>query len=305
MQLRFTKMHGAGNDFVMLNGVTQSVKLTPTQLRALADRHFGIGADQILLVEAAQPDDDDDIDFRYRIFNSDGNEVEHCGNGARCFVRFVREQGLSDKTRLRVKTVNGIVEPELLADGTVRVNMSAPRFGLDQIPFDATGLQARQTGRGELWPLDLGGSVVGGGAGNGAEQTRWMALASMGNPHAVQIVNDVDTAAVETEGPLTVQHVRFAHGVNAGFMQITDRTHVRLRVFERGAGETLACGTGACAAVALGIHLGLLENRVQLQARGGQLIIEWLGGLHDPVFMTGEAVTVFDSEIDLNKLIPS
>ncbi|MGH1359531.1 MAG: diaminopimelate epimerase [Burkholderiaceae bacterium] len=291
MSLQFTKMHGAGNDFVMLNGVTQSIDLSAAHYRALADRHFGIGADQILLVESPQASDADDIDFRYRIFNADGNEVEHCGNGARCFVRFVRDQGLTSKRRLKVKTVNGIVEPELLESGLVRVNMDAPRFELSEVPFLADGLQAVPSGAGQFWPLELNGTV------------RSVAVASMGNPHAVQIVDDVDTAPVLTEGPLTVGHARFPNGVNAGFMQVVSRTEVRLRVFERGAGETLACGTGACAAMALGVQLGLLDPVVRLQARGGELLLEWQGGAQDPIWMSGNAVPVFESTIDPDQLL--
>ncbi len=291
MTLSFTKMHGAGNDFVMLNGVTQSINLTAAHYRALADRHFGIGADQVLLVESPQPGDDDDIDFRYRIFNADGNEVEHCGNGARCFVRFVRDQGLTSKHRLKVKTVNGIVEPEMLEDGLVRVNMSMPRFDPSDVPFDAGGLQPVESGAGQTWPLMLGGSL------------RQVAVVSMGNPHAVQIVEDVDTAPVLTEGPQTVAHQRFPEGVNAGFMQIVNRGEVRLRVFERGAGETLACGTGACAAMALGVRLGLLDPVVRLHARGGDLQLEWQGGPQDSIWMSGNAVRVFESSIDPDALL--
>lgn len=292
MQLPFTKMHGAGNDFVMLNGVSQPVELTTSQLRTLADRHFGIGADQILLVEPAQAGDGADVDFRYRIFNADGREVEHCGNGARCFVRFVRDQGLTTKTRLRVRTVNGVIEPSMLPDGNVQVDMGPPCFEPADVGFDADGLVADPRGDGQFWPVDLNGT------------TRRLAMASMGNPHAVQIVADVESAPVATEGPLTVAHRRFAQGVNAGFMQIDSRNQVRLRVFERGVGETLACGTGACAAVALGIRLGLLDHQVLLLARGGRLSIAWQGGAADPVLMTGDAVRVFESVIDLGSLHP-
>ncbi len=291
MRLRFTKMHGAGNDFVVLNGVTQQVQLSQAHLRALANRHFGVGADQILLVEPALPVDGADIDFRYRIFNADGNEVEHCGNGARCFVRFAHDQGLTDKATLRVKTVNGVVEPTLLPDGNVRVDMGPPRFEPEAVAFNAQGLSPRACGLGDQWPLELAGTQ------------RWVALASMGNPHAVQRVDDVDTAPVAEEGALTVNHPRFAHGVNAGFLQVVDRSHVRLRVFERGAGETLACGTGACAAVALGIRLGWLDNDVQLLARGGQLRLQWAGGATDSVLMAGNAITVFESELDTEALV--
>jgi len=270
--------------------VTQSINLTPQQYRAIASRHFGVGADQILLVEPVHKTDAPDIDFRYRIFNSDGNEVEHCGNGARCFVPFVRDQQLTDKRRLRVKTINGVIEPALLENGQVTVDMGAPRFDLEQVPFDASGLTPTFSGEGECWPVTIAG------------QTRMLAVASMGNPHAVQIVDDVDTAPVATEGPLIVGHPRFAHGVNAGFMQIISRSEVRLRVYERGAGETLACGTGACAAVALGIRLGLLEQTVDLHARGGRLQLHWQGSAKDSVLMTGNAIKVFEGEIDLDSL---
>ncbi|MFK7967176.1 MAG: diaminopimelate epimerase [Burkholderiaceae bacterium] len=290
MQLRFTKMHGAGNDFVMLNGVTQPIELTAAQYRALASRHFGVGADQVLLVEPVQEDDAPDIDFRYRIFNSDGNEVEHCGNGARCFVRFVRDQNLSDKQRLRVKTMNGVIEPQLLDDGNVTVDMGAPRFDLQAVPFNAAGLTAVPCGESEQWPVSVDG------------QTRLLAVASMGNPHAMQIVDDVDQAPVTIEGPLIVGHERFPQGVNAAFMQIISRGSVRLRVYERGAGETLACGTGACAAVAMGIRLGLLDQTVDLQARGGSLRLQWSGLPDASIFMTGNAVKVYEGEIDLNTL---
>lgn len=285
MRLRFTKMHGAGNDFVMLNGIAQRLALTPAQLRHLADRRFGVGADQILLVEAA---DRTDVDFRYRIFNANGGEVEQCGNGARCFVRFVRAQGLTDKRAIRVQTMSGIIEPRLEENGEVTVDMGAPRFDESMVPFDPAGLVARPSGAARLWPLPLG------------DAQREIMVLSMGNPHAVQQVANVDAAPVTTEGPLIEHHARFPQRVNAGYLQVLDRHAIRLRVWERGAGETLACGTGACAAAVAGMRQGLLDAPVRVQARGGQLMISWNAaepGAH--VFMTGPAVTVFEGEIEI------
>jgi len=281
MRLKFTKMQGAGNDFVVLDGVRQRVALAPAQWRALADRHFGVGADQMLLVE---PADGPDVDFVYRIFNADGAEVEQCGNGARCFVRFVRDQGLTEKSVVRVRTMCGVIEPRMQADGRVTVDMGVPVLEPARVPFDATGLAGRPEGEDLLWPLTLP-------AGE-----RWISVVSMGNPHAVQVVDDVDTAPVGTEGPLVASHARFPRRVNAGFMQIVSRSRVRLRVFERGVGETLACGSGACAAVVAGIRRGLLDPRVDVEARGGVLTLEWHGAA---VMMTGPAVSVFTGEIEL------
>ena len=283
MKLRFTKMQGAGNDFVMLDATRAPIDLSTAQLRQLGDRRFGVGADQILVVERSRTEG---IDFRYRIFNNSGEEVEHCGNGARCFVHFVRDRGLTDKTHLAVETVNNVLELQLQADGGVTVDMNAPMFDLADVPFDSSGLASRRVGDFELWPLMIDGTLT------------ELAVLSMGNPHAVQIVANVDTAAVLTEGPVIQQHPRFAKGVNVGFMQVMSRSQVRLRVFERGAGETLACGTGACAAVVAGIRLGLLDARVQVDARGGQLSIEWNGALSS-VLMTGPAVKVFEGDIEL------
>lgn len=286
MRLRFTKMQGAGNDFVMLDGIAQRIALSPAQLRHLADRRFGVGADQILLVEASQQPD---VDFGYRIFNADGGEVEQCGNGARCFVRFVRAQGLTDKRAIRVQTMSGIIEPRLEDDGEVTVDMGAPMFDEVQVPFDAEGLVARMAGAARLWPLDVGGVAQ-----------REVQVLSMGNPHAVQQVADIEAAPVTTEGPRIEHHARFPRRVNAGYMQVLDRHTIRLRVWERGAGETLACGTGACAAAVAGIRQGLLDSPVQVQARGGRLTIAWNAaepGAH--VFMTGPAVTVFEGEIEI------
>jgi diaminopimelate epimerase len=283
MRLRFTKMQGAGNDFVVLDATRAPIELTPEQYRALGDRRFGIGADQILVVEKS---DTPGVDFRYRIFNNSGDEVEQCGNGARCFVRFVRDKGLSDKDVIRVETMNTLLELRLQPDGRVTVDMNAPVFDPQHIPFDAHGIAPQKSGGFELWPLDLGDYAVA------------VAVLSMGNPHAVQIVTDVDHAPVALQGPVIESHARFPRRVNAGFMQIVDRHHIRLRVHERGAGETLACGTGACAAVVTGIRLGLLDPRVDVQTHGGRLTIEWAGG-DSHVYMTGPAQTVFEGEIEL------
>jgi diaminopimelate epimerase len=287
MRLRFTKMQGAGNDFVMLNGIAQPFSLDARQLRALADRRFGVGADQILLVERA---DRPDVDFRYRIFNADGDEVEQCGNGARCFVKFVHAQGLTSKRAIRVQTAGGLIEPRLEDDGEVTVDMGAPVFEPADVPFDAAGLVPIERGQARLWPLDLGRAV------------REVVVVSIGNPHAVQVVTDVDAAPVTTEGPQIEHHARFPRRVNAGFMQVLDRHAIRLRVWERGAGETLACGTGACAAAVAGMRIGLLDSPVTVHARGGSLRIRW-DGAHDvaphPVWMTGPAQAVFEGEIEL------
>lgn len=274
MKLRFSKMHGLGNDFIVIDGVRQSLELTPAALRFLADRHFGIGCDQILLVEKASRQD---VDFSYRIFNADGGEVEQCGNGARCFVRFVHEQELTRKREIRVETLAGVIRPRLEIDGQVTVDMGAPVLEAAQIPFVSVSADIIQ-------PLDLGGECVD------------ISAVSMGNPHAVQVVDDIDTAPVATQGPKIESHPRFPRRVNAGFMQILGRQSIRLRVFERGAGETLACGTGACAAVVAGILRGLLDSPVCVKTRGGQLSVAW-PGLGKPVMMTGPAVTVFTGEI--------
>ena len=281
MRQRFTKMHGAGNDFVVLDGTRAPVELTPQQARHLGDRRFGVGADQILVVENSSTPG---VDFRYRIFNNSGDEVEHCGNGARCLVRYVHEKGLSGKRRIRVETVNNLLELQLQDDGRVTVDMNRPVFELDRVPFDSHGLDPHRIGGFELWPLaDLGVEV---------------AVLSMGNPHAVMRVDDVDTAPVASIGPRVETHARFPRHVNAGFLQVLSRSEVKLRVHERGAGETLACGTGACAAVVAGIRLGWLERSVEVHARGGDLRIEWP---HDEasVRMTGPATTVFEGEIEL------
>ena len=278
MRLKFTKMQGLGNDFVVIDATAAPVTLTAAQLRCIADRHFGVGCDQILMVEPARSQD---TDFYYRIFNADGGEVEQCGNGARCFVRFVHERGLTQKSVIRVGTLGGIIEPRLEADGQVTVNMGAPEFEPARVPFHAP---ARQP----LYDLHVDKKMI------------KINSLSMGNPHAVQLVPDVDTAPVASEGPLIEAHPDFPQRVNAGYMQVLDRSHIRLRVYERGAGETLACGTGACAAVVAGISRGLLDARVTVSTRGGDLVIVWAGE-GQPVLMTGPAVTVFDGAIELSE----
>ena len=288
MRIRFTKMQGAGNDFVVLDETRGSPGLTAAQYRFLADRHFGVGADQILTV---RPSPAEGIDFEYVIHNADGNEVEQCGNGARCFLRFVLDQGLTHRDAVKVKTLGGVIEPRLQPDGRVTVNMGAPVFELDRIPFDAAGLSPQPAGSWQKWPIAHDGKSC--------KAPVLIAVVSMGNPHAVQLVDDVDTAPVAETGPLIERHPSFPRRVNAGFMQIVGRGQVRLRVHERGAGETLACGTGACAAVVAGIRLGLLDHRVEVLTRGGQLTIEWSGLLNAPVMMTGPAMTVFESEIEV------
>jgi len=278
MKLRFTKMHGLGNDFVVIDALRQNIALTPGQARFLADRHFGIGCDQILLVESSGIAG---IDFRYRIFNADGGEVEQCGNGARCFVRFVHEQALTDKALLRVITRSGIITPRLEENGEVTVDMGVPQFSPAEIPFVAESDALLQK-------LELGGSAG----------TVEITAVSMGNPHAVQLVSDVGNSDVAQMGPLIESHPRFPKRVNAGFMQVVTRHAIKLRVYERGAGETLACGTGACAAVVSGIRRGLLDSPVRVTMHGGDLLIAWAGE-NSPVMMTGPAVSVFSGEIEL------
>jgi len=289
MRIRFTKMQGAGNDFVVLDETAGALLLTAAQYRLLADRHFGVGADQILGVRAAPSPD---VDFEYVIHNADGGEVQHCGNGARCFVRYVRERGLTVKSRIRVKIKTGVIELIEQPDGQVTVDMGAPVFDLARVPFNPAGLTPKAVTGWQLWPLPLS-------ADDGVAD---VAVLSMGNPHAVQVVADVDRAPVLQQGPQIERHRAFPERVNAGFMQIVSRNEIRLRVYERGVGETLACGTGACAAVVAGIRLGLLDTRVRVSARGGVLTIEWSGGAQDPVRMTGPAQTVFHGEIDLPDL---
>ncbi len=284
MKLKFTKMHGAGNDFIVIDAINQSVNLSAKQYQALADRRFGIGADQILMVETSRLAD---VDFRYRIFNADGSEVEQCGNGARAFVKFVSEKQLSNQSSIKVETAAGIIILTLEADGNVTVNMGAPILEPSAVPFDNTGLQGQSTGSDTLWPLALPDTT-----------TVLISAVSMGNPHAVQVVADSDLAPVATQGPNIENHPRFPHRVNAGFMQIVNPHHIKLRVYERGAGETLACGTGACAAVVAGIRRGLLVSPVKVTARGGELKISWQGE-NQAVFMTGPAVSVFEGEIEV------
>jgi diaminopimelate epimerase len=287
MRIPFTKMQGAGNDFVLLDETQARLGLSTAHYRLLADRHFGVGADQILTV---RPSPAPGIDFEYVIHNADGAEVEQCGNGARCFARFVRDQGLTDKDTIRVQTLGGVIEPRLNPDGRVTVNMGAPVFALERIPFSPGGLPPQTRGSWQLWPLALAASAQ--------TATVYVAVLSMGNPHAVQLVDDVEAAPVLLQGPLIEHHPGFPNRVNAGFMQVLDRGHIRLRVFERGAGETLACGSGACAAVVTGIRLGLLEQTVEVQTHGGVLTISWAGAAAS-VLMTGLATKVFDGQIDL------
>ncbi len=276
MLLKFTKMHGLGNDFVVLDGISQHVTLTSDQYRQIADRHFGVGCDQILLIEKATRDD---VDFRYRIFNPNGNEVEQCGNGARCFMRFVLDKGLTRNTEARVQTAGGIIVPRVEADHSVTVNMGVPRFAPEEIPFEANK-------RALTYSLSLKNRRV------------EISALSIGNPHAVQLVKDVDKAPVTTQGPLIEKHTRFPQGANIGYMQVVNRDRIKLRVFERGAGETLACGSGACAAVVAGIQRGLLDRQVVVETRGGELNVRW-DGEGKPVWMTGGAVTVFEGTIDI------
>ena len=287
MKLTFTKMHGAGNDFIVIDAINQQIDFSPEQWRRLADRRFGIGADQILVVERAEQDG---VDFRYRIFNNDGGEVEQCGNGSRAFVRFVVDKGLTQQRSIRVQTMSGIINPLLEDDGNVTVDMGAPRLAPAEVPFDSAGLDGVPEADDTLWPLAL--SLPEG------EQDVLVSVVSMGNPHAVQVVDDVDRAPVEQTGPLIESHARFPKRVNAGYMQVLERHHIRLRVYERGAGETLACGTGACAAVVAGIRRGLLDSPVRVSARGGELSIAWAGP-GQPVYLSGPAVSVFEGEIEV------
>jgi diaminopimelate epimerase len=276
MQLEFTKMHGLGNDFIVIDAINQSVSLTREQVRLLADRHFGIGCDQLLLVEAATSSE---ADFRYRIYNADGGEVGQCGNGARCFMRFVYDQGLSDKTELRVETAGGPLQLIRENDGQVTVNMGIPRLQPEEIPFDAPAFATR-------YPLDVAGHQL------------EIAVISMGNPHAVLLVDDINSAPLAELGPAIESHPRFPERVNAGFMQIVDRQTIRVRVYERGAGETLACGSGACAAVVAGRLREQLDACVKVFLNGGELMVSWQGE-GGPVMMTGPATTVYQGHIEL------
>ncbi len=276
MQLRFTKMHGLGNDFMVIDATREHLALSPEQIRQWADRRFGIGFDQLLLVESTSSPG---VDFRYRIFNADGGEVEQCGNGARCFVQFVHEKKLSTKSEIVVETRAGIIRPKLLENGLVCVDMGIPKLSPKEVPFLSETQDVIQD-------LDVGG------------QTIKITVVSMGNPHAVQVVNDLDFAPVASLGARIEQHPRFPARVNAGFMQIMDSHHIRLRVFERGAGETLACGTGACAAVVAGILRAELVSPVQVETRGGTLSIAWQGP-GTSVVMTGPATTVYEGTITM------
>ena len=283
MKIKFTKMHGAGNDFVVIDAINQNIAFTAEQWKKLADRRFGVGADQMLVVEKPQSPG---VDFRYRIYNADGGEVEQCGNGARAFVKFVTDKGLTDKRTIKVETMSGVIAPTLEADARITVDMGAPILEPAHVPFDTNGLIGKKEGEDTLWPLDVNGC------------TTWISVVSTGNPHAVQVVDEAQTAAVSFDGPAIERHERFPKRVNAGFMQIVDRKHIKLRVYERGAGETLACGTGACAAVVAGIRRGLLDSPVSVSMLGGELTIAWDGD-SSPVRLTGPAVSVFEGEIEL------
>ena len=285
MELKFTKMHGAGNDIIVVDGIAQDLSnITPAQWRGLAHRQFGIGADQILLVQTSEIPN---VDFKYTIFNQDGSLVENCGNGARCFVKFVVEKKLTDKRAVSVHLCTGqIMTLKLNEDDTVTVNMGAPRTAPADLPAVVAGLPTQTQGADTLYGVAFAG------------QTHWLSLVSMGNPHAVQIVADVNSAPVLTEGAFLETHPMFPNRVNAGFMQINTRHDVHVRVFERGAGETLACGTGICACVVAGIRRGELDSPVQVHARGGELTIAWQGG-DAPVMMTGPAVTVFEGMVTI------
>ena len=276
-------MHGAGNDFVVIDAINQAVSLSSEQCRSIADRRFGIGADQILVVEKSTTAN---VDFRYRIFNADGSEVEQCGNGARAFVKFVVDKGLTERRDIRVETMSGFISPRLEDDGRITVDMGPPIFDTTKIPFVPTGLTPAKEHSSLVWPVEINSKVIP------------LAVLSMGNPHAVQLVTDVDAAPVTLDGPLIEHHARFPHRVNAGFMQIIDRQQIKLRVFERGSGETLSCGTGACAAVVAGIELGLLDSPVSVSTRGGHLSISWQGP-GQSVMLTGPAVSVFEGTIDI------
>lgn len=293
-RLRFTKMHGAGNDFIVIDGTRQDIRsITPAIWRKLAHRQLGVGADQILIVE---PSNLPNVDFKYRIFNADGGEVEQCGNGSRCFVRFVHEEGLSTKNEVRVEVGNGLLTLKRLANGSVEVDMGRPIFNPPEIPFNPSGLTSKQELHETLYALPL--------SRNSGAHADWIAALSMGNPHAVQVVEDLDSAPVLIDGPLIESHPAFPKRVNAGFMQILNRHSIRLRVYERGAGETLSCGTGACAAAVSGIRRGLLDSPVNVSTRGGELEIMW-DGFKNPnaaVLMRGPTQTVYRGEIDLDTL---
>ena len=276
MLLKFTKMHGIGNDFVVIDAISQKVALTTAQIRQLGDRHFGVGFDQLLLVEESTRSD---AQFRYRIYNADGGEVEQCGNGARCFARFVHETGMTSSRTIPVETARGLIQLMLEDDGQVTVDMGVPDFTPAALPFVAENTA-------DYYDLMVNGDKYAIGA------------VSIGNPHAVLLVEAVDKAPVTILGPAIESHTRFPNHVNAGFMEIIDRSHIRLRVYERGVGETLACGSGACAAVAVGIHNRLLDNAVEVELTGGNLAIRW-SGEGASLMMTGPAETVFQGQIKL------
>ena len=294
-KLRFTKMHGAGNDFIVIDGTTHDLSQLDSSLwHRLAHRQLGVGADQILLVEKSSKPG---VDFKYRIFNADGGEVEQCGNGSRCFVRFVHEQGLSTKNEIQVEVAHTVLTLKRLHDDQVEVDMGQPIFNPTDIPFDPSGLTNKQEMHETLYALPL--------SQNSGAHADWIAVVSMGNPHAVQIVEDLESAPVQIDGPLIESHLAFPKRVTAGFMQIINRHEIKLRVYERGAGETLSCGTGACAAVVSGIQRGLLESPVRVHTRGGELQITWDGfgsQVIPSVMMSGPTQTVFHGEIDLEAL---
>ncbi len=277
MRIHFTKMHGLGNDFIVIDAINQKIDLTPQQIRFMSDRHFGIGCDQLLLVENSEQTD---IDFHYRIFNADGSEVEQCGNGARCFARFVRDHHLIDKDNIMVSTASGVIKLHIEMDGQVTVNMGFPRFEPEKIPFKAPALADR-------YFLDL------------KDQHIEIGAVSIGNPHAVLQVDDVATAEVHRLGPEIESHSRFPDRVNVGFMEVVTRDYIRLRVFERGSGETLACGSGACAAVAIGQRQGVIDHNVIVELPGGRLKICWTGKDNEPIWMTGPTNTVYEGDIEL------
>ncbi len=283
MQLKFTKMQGAGNDFVVIDAYSQIVALNASQIKKIANRYFGVGCDQLLMVEKSTSTN---VDFKYRIFNADGGEVEQCGNGARCFARFVFEKGLTNKLEMLVETASGLIELQLQADGQVTVNMGAPIFEPVRIPFAVPNRQAQ-------YALNL------------EAETRMISAVSMGNPHAVTVVDNVETPSVAQLGPQIESHKGFPQRVNAGFMQIVNAHEINLRVYERGSGETLSCGTGACAAAVSGIQLGLLQSPVLVNTRGGQLTIAWMGEVKSdsaeaaPVLMTGPAEFVFEGQLEI------
>lgn len=280
-------MHGTGNDFIVLDSYTQSLSLHQAHIRSLTDRHFGIGADQLLMVEKPTIEG---VDFRYRIFNCDGSEVQHCGNGARCFAKFVHDHKLTDAHNIRVQTENNIITLTMQENGEVVVDMGTPVFDAAKLPFDTCGLEGRREGSDILWPLDVNG------------KTRWISIVSMGNPHVIQVIDDVETCFIRKDGPIIEQHQRFAQKVNVGFAQVVSRHKIWFYVYERGVGETLACGTGACAAVAIGIRRGLLSTPVAVHMYGGVLTISWDGAYDETasLLMAGPAVTVFEGEIEFN-----